>query len=260
MFDRVALSLWVARGRTALAFLTRLPLTKPAEGDEARGMASLAEAAGLFPLVGIVVGTLGALAYLAADGLGLPPVLAALVALGATILVTGALHEDGLADVADGFGGGFERARKLEIMRDSGLGSYGALALILSVLARLLALASLAEPALVAGALVAAHAAGRAPLPAIMAWSRPARADGLAAGAGRPGPRQVGLALALGALVSALAVGPISGLVAFAVACLGAVLLLAVARRQIGGYTGDVLGAIEQLAEILVLLTLVCLL
>ena len=249
------MTLWLDRARIALIFLTRLPVAAPRDGGP-----TLADSAGLFPLAGVVVGALGGLIYWLGDAVGLPPVLAAFGAVGATILATGALHEDGLADVADGFGGGFDRERKLEIMRDSALGSYGALALILSLGARVAALAALADPAAVMGALVAAHGIARATLPAVMGFGRPARSDGLGAGAGRPDGSQVSIALGLGLLLAALAVGPFYGLACLAIAGLGTVILVAVAARQIGGYTGDVLGAIEQLGEVLTLLLLVSLL
>ena len=239
---------------TALGFLTRLPV-----GQRHGGM-PLAEAAGCFPLAGAAVGAIGALAFWLAGSLGLPPTIAAVVAVGATLLATGALHEDGLADVADGFGGGFGRERKLEIMRDSRLGSYGALALMASFGLRTLALTSLASLDLVAAALVAGHAAARAPLPAVMAWSRPARAEGLGAAAGRPSEKQVWLGLGLGAGIALLALGPGVALPALLIAWAAAAFLTAVARRQIGGYTGDVLGAVEQVAETAFLLTLVSLL
>ncbi len=185
--------------------------------------------------------------------------LSALVAVGATILATGGLHEDGLADVADGFGGGSGRDRKLEIMRDSALGSYGAMALFLTLAVRVVALAMLGHPELVALALIASHAAARGALPAVMAWAPLARDDGLAAGAGRPTAGAAGLALLLAALAVLLAVGFGAGLLALLVGWLAGALVLAQARRQIGGQTGDVLGAIEQAVEGAVLLTLVAL-
>ena len=115
----------------------------------------------------------------------LPPLPAAALAVAATVAVTGALHEDGLADVADGFGGGATRERKLEIMRDSRIGTYGVCALILSFILRISALTNLGDPALVTAVLVAAHAAARAPIPAFMRLVPAARTDGLSADAGR---------------------------------------------------------------------------
>jgi adenosylcobinamide-GDP ribazoletransferase len=176
------------------------------------------------------------------------------LALAATLVATGCLHEDGLADTADGFGGGASRERKLEIMRDSRFGSYGACALILSLLLRGSALASLAEPALAAGALIAANASARATMPVLM-WLVPhTRADGLSADAGRPPAASVTAAVVLGAL--ALGLGLNLGAAIVAALLLVAVVACAawLSREQIGGQTGDVLGALEQVSEITVLL------
>ena len=141
----------------AFRFLTRLP--GPSAGPAGSG--ALGPALRLAPLVGLVVGVCGALvAWLALGGLGLPPWPAALLTVGATVWITGALHEDGLADLADGCGGAFERSRKLAIMRDSRIGAYGVLALILSIGLRGAALAALAAPAgpdSAAAVLIAAH-------------------------------------------------------------------------------------------------------
>ena len=219
----------------------------------------LAASAAAFPLVGVMVGVLAALVFWLCDALGLGPVLAAMAAAGAAILITGALHEDGLADVADGLGGGFGRERKLEIMRDSALGSYGALALLFSVGIRVVALAMLDHPWPVAAALIASHALSRAALPAVMAWVPLARTDGLAAGAGRPTAGAAGLALLLGAGVALLALDFGPGLLVLLVAWFAGFVMLGVARRQIGGYTGDVLGAVEQVVQCAVLVTLVAL-
>ena len=118
--------------KTGLAFLTRLPLagSAPATGSD------IAHVSWTFPVVGAGVGAFGALVYWLADGLGLDPILSAILAVAATLLITGALHEDGLADTADGFGASVSRERKLDIMRDSEIGTYGASALILSFMLR----------------------------------------------------------------------------------------------------------------------------
>jgi adenosylcobinamide-GDP ribazoletransferase len=229
-----------------IGFLTRLPL--PAAH---LGAGDLARAVWAAPVVGAGIGLVGAAAYAAAHALGLPPTVAAASGLAATMLLTGCLHEDGLADMADGFGAGGTRERKLEIMRDSRLGTYGACALSLSLLLRWAILAALAEPVSVAAALVAAHATARAILPSFMRWVPPARAGGLSAGAGAPPVAAVVTAALLGILGSLLL-----GYRALAVAALlpiWAVLLASLSRRQIGGQTGDVLGGLEQGGEIIVL-------
>jgi adenosylcobinamide-GDP ribazoletransferase len=246
--------LWVQRRindvKIAFIFLTRLPFR--VQAPIARG--DLSQALWVAPLAGIAVGLVGAAAYALAHRLGIPPLPAALLAVAATALVTGALHEDGLADVADGFGGGGTRERKLDIMRDSRIGTYGVCALIFSFVLRVAALASLEEPSLVAAALIAAHAAGRSPLAAFMLLVPPARSDGLSADAGQPPPVSAAVALVLGLVALLLALG-FGGCVTAAVFLAGTFGLLAwLSRQQIGGQTGDVLGALEQIGEIVVLL------
>src|SRR5262249_8153233 len=146
---------WLADLQVALGFLTRLPVG---------AVGSLGNAAWTFPLVGLIVGVLAALVFAIARGLSLPHEIAAILAVATAIALTGALHEDGLADTADGFGGGVERWQRLAIMRDSRIGSYGVIALVMSVLIRVEALAALPGPGRVAAALIAAHALSRAAL------------------------------------------------------------------------------------------------
>jgi adenosylcobinamide-GDP ribazoletransferase len=240
----------IADLRMAASFVTILPLasSKPA-GDGA-----VARATWALPLAGLLVGLAGALIYKIASRIGLTPNLDALLALATTALITGALHEDGLADTADGLGGGRTRDRKLEIMRDSRIGTYGVCALILSFGLRWSALAAIANPWAVTLALCAAHAAARAGVPAFMSLVPPARPDGLSASAGAPSGRSVAVAFALGTLTLALALGPGKALVGLILLSLGGLLLARLAIRQIGGQTGDILGAFEQTGEILILL------
>ncbi len=243
---------WWADLKVALALLTRLPMG-PSSDAEAP---DIARAGRVMPLAGALIGLVGAAAFWLSGGLGLPPLVSGLVAVAATILFTGAFHEDGLADTADGLGATAERARRLEIMRDSRTGTYGALALILSVGLRAAALAAIAASGAgaVAVALISAHALARALPPAVMAWAPLARSDGLAAGAGRPEPAQAWLALGLGALIALLLLDFGTAVAAMAAAGLAAGALVLLARARIGGYTGDVLGAIEQVGEVAVLL------
>lgn len=246
------LAAWWADVTTALAFLTRLPpLPPPPEPDRPP---DLARATRAMPLVGAAIGLGGGAVYWLSGALGLTPAIAGLLAVAATLLLTGALHEDGLADSADGLFAGAEPARRLEIMRDSRTGAYGALALILSVGLRAAALAALAAPGPAAAALIAAHALARALPPAVMAWAPLARSDGLAAGAGRPEPAQAWFALGLGALTALLLLDFGTAVAAMAAAGLAAGALVLLARARLGGYTGDVLGAIEQVGEVAVLL------
>ncbi len=241
----------------SLVFLTRLPL---APGSEGR-YGELARACWSFPLVGLLVGLLSAGIGLLALFCGLTPWVAAVLALALGALVTGALHEDGLADMADGFGGGWTREQRLEIMRDSRIGSYGALALGVSLLLRAAALAGLAalDPLYLAAGLLAAHAGARALLLPFMLLTPLARREGQSVSAGRPGGRvvlvAVGLALLILAAAGLLLTGglayPLLACVSLAVTFLA---LRALACRQVGGYTGDVLGGLEQCGEAALLL------
>jgi adenosylcobinamide-GDP ribazoletransferase len=237
---------------TGFLFLTRLRLPAPTHWPED----AVARAAWAFPVVGAAVGLVGGGAALLAQRAGLPVPAAALLGLGATMLLTGALHEDGLADTVDGLGGGRDRAHKLEIMRDSRVGSYGVLALVVAIGLRAATLTALlgGAPWTVLGAMAAAHAVSRAGLPAIMHGLDPARPGGLAAGAGRPGPVVAQGAAALGLLAALAGLGWWRGILAAGVAAVALAGTAMLARRQLGGYTGDVLGAAQQAAEIGVLL------
>jgi adenosylcobinamide-GDP ribazoletransferase len=237
--------------KIGVLFSTRLPLGH----SSAISGADIARATWALPLVGTLVGVIGAAAYWIAHSLGLPPLPAATLSVIATLLVTGCLHEDGLADTVDGFGAGTTRERKLEIMRDSRIGAYGTCALTVLLLLRAAALASLAEPAAVAGALIAAHASARATMPALMRIVPPARIDGLGLDAGSPPLVSVVVAGLLAAIILGMGLGLAAAFVG-SVALIAAVALMAwMCRRQIGGQTGDVLGALEQVSEVLILLT-----
>ncbi|WP_395665366.1 adenosylcobinamide-GDP ribazoletransferase [Methylocella sp.] len=253
---RRALLSGVSDTLASLRFATILPIPVFAfERADGADLWSYARALRLLPLAGATVGALGATTLLAGLGLGLGPTLAAALAVATLAAATGGLHEDGLADCADSFGGS-TRERRLEIMSDSRVGSYGALALGLSLILRVAAAATLAErdAGLAAAVLVAAGALSRGAGLAPLALLPPARDRGLAHSAGRPTPRNVAAAAALGALACALPLAfgaPLAqaalalGLVVAAVAC-----ACALARRRLGGHTGDVAGATQQLAEI----------
>lgn len=233
----------------ATALLTRLPVGMGVPADGA-----IAASGWAFPLVGAGIGALTALAFVAAGLFGLGDAPAALFALAGGLALTGAFHEDGLADTADGFGGGRDRDAKLAIMRDSRHGTFGIVAIVLSIGLRTAALATIGDPIHAGLALIAAHAASRGALPPLMRLLEPARADGLGAAAGRPTlPVAVAAAL-VGGLIALAVLGPGRGAVALLLT--GAALALAalLAQRRIGGYTGDVLGFFQQIGEIVMLL------
>ena len=228
----------------AVQFLTRVPVRTRAAPD-------LAPAVVWFPVVG---GLIGAAVGGVAAGLGevLPTTVAAAVAVLFGIALTGAFHEDGLADTADALVGGWTREQRLEILTDPRHGSYGVAALCGSIVVRVVAVAALA-PAAAFGGLVAAHALGRGAAVVTMGFVPLAKPDGLGAGYARSvtGRRAAAaglIAVAIAALATGWWIGPL------AAAAAGAAMLVAhFAWRAIGGITGDVLGAIEQLAECAVL-------
>jgi adenosylcobinamide-GDP ribazoletransferase len=239
--------------KASLAFSTRLPLA-PATSQTAKAVANAAWA---FPVTGLVVGLIGALVFAVAHRLGLPAWPAAALSVAATLVVTGALHEDGLADTADGFGGGDSRQSKLDIMRDSRTGAYGVCALVLALLLRIGALASFADAYAVVWALIAAHSAARAAMVILMWLLPPARSDGLSFEAGSPPGESVAAAAAIAFIVLLFCLHPVRGVVA-ALTLIAAVAMMAwLSMRQIDGQTGDVLGAVEQVGEIAVLLVAV---
>ena len=228
----------------ALGLLSRLPL--PALSGSRQ-----AQAAWAYPAAGLVVAGLGALIGLVAIGLGLPAPLCALLVLAVLVSATGAMHEDGLADMADGLWGGWSRAARLEIMRDSRIGTYGVIALCLSLAARWSALWLLyaVGPGAATATLLASAMLSRAAMPVLMATLPHARDDGLS--------RRVGavplVTAAIGAALALVAALLLTGAAALILALLTALTALGVAslaRHKIGGQTGDILGACQQLCEI----------
>jgi adenosylcobinamide-GDP ribazoletransferase len=232
-----------------IVFFTRLPMPPLHQRDR-----TLAETIWAVPLVGLVVALIGAAVYAAAAFGGLSTGASAALAIGATMLTTGCLHEDGLSDVADGFGGGTTRERKLEIMRDSRIGAFGACALGLSILIRWSAIADLATPTHVLAGLVAAHCASRALMPALMHMLPSARPSGLSANAGTVG-RSAALAAGALGLLALLALGLPALMASVVLLVLALIWWRAVCLRQIGGQTGDTIGALQQIGEAIVLLT-----
>lgn len=250
MIDQAWLRQRLTELKLGFVFLTRLPLRHDA--PVAKG--DLAQALWSAPLVGVVVGFAGALVFAVALALHVPLLPAAVLAVATTTVLTGALHEDGLADVADGFGGGATRERKLEIMRDSRIGTYGVVALILSFTLRVCAIAELGDDEAVFAALIAAHAGGRAMIPLFMQIVPSARADGLAADAGMPTSPVSFAAVAIGAAAVLLALGIKAGLITLVLLVGAGAFMAWLSWRQIQGQTGDVLGALEQAGEMVVLL------
>jgi adenosylcobinamide-GDP ribazoletransferase len=236
----------------AFALLTRIPVPVDHAAAAARG----ARAAWAWPVAGAAVGAIAAGAGLLLTRAGLPADVAAVAVLAVQAMLTGALHEDGLADSADGLWGGRDRERRLAIMKDSRIGSFGVLALGLGLMARWAALAALIGAGGWVSAVVAAAAVSRVPMAAIAALLPPARDSGLSHGTGRPGGATLVLAAAVAAGLALPGAGAALPLLLLAVATvtLG---WAALARARIGGQTGDILGAGQQLGEIAALCVLV---
>jgi adenosylcobinamide-GDP ribazoletransferase len=250
------------RALIALGYFTRAPIPSWVGASDRE----LDRAARYLPLVGVLVGAVGAGVLLACARLWPVPVAVAL-SMVCTVLFTGGFHEDGLADSADGFGGGSTRERVLDIMRDPRIGSFGAMALVLVLLTKFGALLELARAsaAYAALALVIAHAGSRGVALLVMARLPYARPDEDAAKA-RPvaqgvGPREwiTGAILAASPAVLAGAAGAIGPLTLLTLLTAGALVLLAATRylrARLGGYTGDALGATQQIGEIAIYLVL----
>ncbi|WP_264811937.1 adenosylcobinamide-GDP ribazoletransferase, partial [Gluconacetobacter johannae] len=192
---------WIARRRAdllaGLGLLTRLPVGWLARGA---GPVDMARSVWTWPLAGLGVGVVGGGVLAVLSLAGVPRLPAAGWAVAVQILLTGGLHEDGLADMADGFGGGRDRARKLEIMRDSRIGAYGVLALVLSLLLRVTAAAAAAHPI---AAMAVAGTLSRAAMTGVLAALPPARGDGIAGTMGRIPRPALGAGLLVAALVAA---------------------------------------------------------
>jgi adenosylcobinamide-GDP ribazoletransferase len=236
--------------RTAAAFLTRLPVGPSPLPEDTPRPGYLSRSMAMFPLVGAGVGLAAALALFGANGLGLHPLASALIGIAVAAALTGALHEDGLADFCDGLGGGRTREDRLRIMRDSRIGTFGALAIVFSVGMRAAILAGMSSPWTAAAALVTAGALSRATLPVILRLLPPARDDGMAAEAGRPDSSRVVAGCIIALIVGLLVVDDRTVAAALLAVGAAATAVAVLARSRLGGHTGDVLGASQQAAEV----------
>ena len=235
---------------TALGFFTRLPVPAWVPWSPER----LNHAARFFPLVGWVVGAVGAASY-AVFALVLPASLAVILSMAVTIRLTGAFHEDGFADSCDGLGGGWDKAQVLAIMKDSRIGSYGAIGLVLMLLAKAAALIELAaaSPATAATALFVAHALSRLAATAVLHALPYARSDDsskAAAVVGHLGRKDLAIAATCGLLPALVLLAPLPALAALSLAALLTVWLARLCLRRLGGHTGDLLGAVQQVTEL----------
>ncbi len=232
----------------ALQFLTRLPVSTEGIYSKERFAASVRH----YPLVGVLIGMTAAATYAAVATIYPAPV-AVLISTAAVILLTGGFHEDGLSDTFDGIGGGHARERALEIMKDSRVGAFGAIALLMVIATKLVTL-SMMPPAMIVSGLVAGHGLSRWSSIVVIATSRYLREEG----AGKPtagGIGRAGLVYAssIGLICLALVyffLGPPAAAAAAIGLLSGHVLSRLFYERKLGGYTGDCLGATQQLSEL----------
>ncbi|MCY4208479.1 MAG: adenosylcobinamide-GDP ribazoletransferase [Roseovarius sp.] len=234
----------------ALSLLTRFPFRNP---DMSRG----AHASWAYPLAGLPPALLASAVAMVANWMGLPSMLVALLALTALIFSTGAMHEDGLADMFDGFWGAQTADKRLEIMKDSHIGAYGAIAIAVSLFARWAGLWLVFDFSLFNGcaAMMCAAMLSRASMPLLMSYLPNARNSGLSHSVGRAPAKTA----CLGAAIALALSFPLAGWAVMSAvfwAALATMAIGAIAQRKIGGQTGDVLGSAQQLSEIAVLLSL----
>ena len=229
----------------AVGLLTRLPVRV----DTTKAMARGAQAAWAYPLAGVVVAVLAACLGTVMLALDVPVPIVAGAVLACSAFVTGAMHEDGLADCADGFWGGWNPSRRLEIMKDSAVGVYGLLALVLAVLLRWQALVLIIDAGMLWAAVVATATTSRAGMVVLMNRLQNPRDNGLSRSVGRPSTAATWIAVGIAGLIAMTAGLP--NIILWSV--IGTILCGVLAYRKIGGQTGDVLGATQQVTEILAL-------
>jgi adenosylcobinamide-GDP ribazoletransferase len=251
--ELLSLDRWLGDFLLTLGFFTRLP----APMDDETAKRPLAKAVWAFPIIGVVIGVFGGAVLAVGNNVGVPPLGAALLAIATMICLSGALHEDGLADCADGLWSGADTPKRLAIMRDSRIGAFGVIALILIIGLKAVAIGKLAT---VGGswstvlAIVAAASLSRGLLPVAMLLMPLARDDGRAANAGAPTQQDAIIAAGLAALICLLCLGFSAGVIAVLIGAGLATLFLLQALKRVGGYTGDVLGASQQILEATTLL------
>lgn len=239
----------LAEIRAAGAFLTRLPAR--IVGVDPTVAPDFTHGARVFPLVGALIGLAGGVVLVVAGAIGMPAFVSAALAVATIVIVTGALHEDGLADMADSFGGATTEER-LAIMDDSRVGTYGAITIGMSLLIRVLALGSIAATGAfrAAIALIAAEAVSRTALVRLWHDLPAARMGGLSSETGAPDQNAMLVALAIAAVIAIVLGVPSIGLwatvVASALAAIATFAMIRITARTIGGRTGDTLGACQQ--------------
>jgi adenosylcobinamide-GDP ribazoletransferase len=236
----------------AIGLLTRLPVPVDGAAAAQRG----AQAAWAYPIAGLVIAVFGGIVGQLCIWVGLPPQVIAVLVLLVLIVPTGALHEDGLADSADGLWGGWTAERRLEIMKDSNIGTYGVVALVLSLMLRGAALSALIAAGLLWPAVLIGAVVGRSSMVALMHLMPNARDNGLSHSVGRPRFATLCVALVISAVVALVLAPAAFGWVVMTCVLVAAACAM-LAKVKIGGQTGDILGATGQIVEITALMVLV---
>lgn len=233
----------------ATHFLTRIPTRIDVDFTPER----LRNATRYYPIVGAIIGTVAAAAFYIPD-LILPTLIAVIIATAATALITGAFHEDGLADTFDGVSGAYDRARSLEIMHDSRIGTFGALALILVITLKIAALTSLSDTTTIITALIAAHIISRTSIVIVQATSNYARESGIAGPQDQRPPLINTTIATITALITiaatALILSPTAAILTTAGAITAHILIRLYFQPKLKGHTGDTLGATQQITEL----------
>lgn len=256
MAQKSAPPVWLHDIAAALGLLTRLPVAI----DTDLAMKRSAAATWAYPVVGILLGGLSLLIFVIAVMIGLPSLIAVIFIIGFNVIVTGAMHQDGLADSADGLWGGWTVERRLEIMKDSHIGVYGVCAVVLFLLLYVATLSTVAFHPLLAVGLIGGAALSRAMIVVVMSTLPNARGGGLSQSVGRPPMQSMWGAVGIGCGVTVV-LGLLIGQVwaAVLIICVGAAATFAcgaIAKRKIKGQTGDILGATQQVSEVAMLITL----
>jgi len=246
---------WYSDLKICFCVLTRIPVYIGISPEDF----SISKASRFFPIIGAVIGLSASLVLWIGSWFDFSSNLLALFALLTLTLITGALHEDGLADTCDGLGGGITRDQKLRIMRDSQIGTYGVMALLFSFGLRWAAYAEITGQGVghILAALISAAAGSRAALPVIMYLIPVAREDGLSVSAGKPSVDRAITALLIGVGFLLFILGFRISIIALGMSIFAAGLFVYFVATRIGGQTGDVLGAAQQIIEITILLAII---
>ena len=250
-YDNSILDLRLSDILIALSLLTRIPININHQevGERVR------QATWAYPLVGALIGAIAAVVANITNFFGLRSSICAILALMTMVIISGGMHEDGLSDAADGLWGGKDKASILKIMRDSRIGSFGAIALTLVIIGRYASINDLINIEALFWPLVAAGAISRVPMIGAMVFMQNARKDGLSVSVGKPPQLSLILAAGIGTSACLISAG-ILGLLAVFCAFLGALPILYAAHKKLGGQTGDILGASQQIAELMALASL----